>query len=68
MVVPGLCRTDLTDVFGTGLVYTEFSEVSGNGIDVAPIPVPTPVQTSVPVPEVPIFASYPTYRLSLIHI
>ena len=60
MLVPGLCRSDLTDVFGTGLVYTEFSEVSRKGIDVAPISVPTPVQTSIPVPEVPVFTSYRT--------
>ena len=28
-----LCRTDLTDVPGTGLFFTELSEVLGTGID-----------------------------------
>ena len=51
---------------------TEISEVSGTGIDVAPILVPTPVQTFIPVPPdvvpdvpkcpIPVLMSYRTYR------
>ena len=56
------CRTDLTDVPGTGFCFTELSEVLGTGIDVVPIPVPTPVPTSIPVPKVPVLMSYRIYR------
>ena len=49
---------------GTGFCYTELSEVFGTGNDVVSIPVPTPVQTSIPVPEVPALMSYRTYRSS----
>ena len=54
MAVPGSCRTEL-------------AEVSGTGIDVEPTAVPTPVQTSIPVPNlpkcpVPVLMTYRTYR------
>ena len=56
-------RTDLTDdVPGTEFCFTEFFEMLGAGIDVVSIPVSTPVQTSIPVPEVPVLMSYRTYR------
>ena len=38
------------------------TEVSNTGIDVVPMQVPSPVQTSIPVPDVPVL------MLSLIHI
>ena len=46
------CRTDLTDVPGTGFCFTKLSEVLVTGIDVEPIPVPAPVHTSIPAPAV----------------
>ena len=49
MAVPGWCRPKLT-------------EVSGTGIDVVPIPVPTPVLTSIPVPGWPVLMSYRAYQ------
>ena len=48
---------------GTGLCFTELSEVSGTGIYVVPIPLPAPAQTSISVPEVPVSMSYRTYGM-----
>ena len=56
---------DLTDdVLSMGFCFTERSEVLGNGIDVISIPIPTPVQTSIPVPAVPVLMSHRTYERS----
>ena len=61
MVVPDWCRNDVTDVFGMGLWFAELPEVAGTGENVVPIPVPTPIKTSIPVPEVPVLM-YWNYR------
>ena len=53
-------RVDVPILTGTGLLvcFTELSEVSGTDIDVVSIPVPTQVQMSIPVPEVPVLMPY----------
>ena len=48
---------------GTGLMsYQTFIRYRHTGIDVVPIPVPSPVQTSLPVPGVPVLMPYRTHR------
>ena len=58
------CRTEVTEVSGTGIDVVPVTEVSGIGIDVAPkLPkCPVPVRKSVPVRAVPVSMSYRTYR------